>query len=90
MQAPRKDPEKIKLSFKAELMRDRLNACSKGLLEFEGEIFILRGVAEEKTLERCVDILRVAAGRCVRSASALLVEATAVAEVILKIISSVV
>jgi hypothetical protein len=38
-------------------MRDRLNACSKGLLEFQGEIFILRGVVEEKTLESCVRYL---------------------------------
>jgi hypothetical protein len=37
MQASTKDPEKIDLSSKAELMRRRLNACSKGLLEFEGE-----------------------------------------------------
>ena len=33
----RRVPEKINLSSKAELMRSRLNACSKGLLELEGE-----------------------------------------------------
>lgn len=37
MQAATKDPEKIKLSSKAELMRGRLNACSRALLEFGSE-----------------------------------------------------